>query len=186
MNDSCYKLQSCYLERHSSVVFWCTMCFIWGTIDAGSLSLTEQRNYSCHFSSFLCFPGWLHTLSHFCLINSVISLVAGVLKSNEVSNGWGFVESAVGNWRGGCLRWGSVSALSPHSNEMVLHFLFELVKSEIVLERSCFTAHCGCFEWLCSCSVLKVTELAVCKKHASSPNPSKCVCLQHNTVAEKW
>lgn len=77
---------------------------------------------SSHFSSFLGFPGWLLTLSLFYLINGTISLVAVVIKSNEVSNGWGFVESAVGNWGGVSLRWGSVSVLCPYGNEIVFHF----------------------------------------------------------------
>ena len=47
----------------------------------------KERNCSSHFSSFLCFPGWLLTLSFFYLINGTVSLVAAVIKSNEVSNG---------------------------------------------------------------------------------------------------
>lgn len=88
-----------------------------------TLPQVQQRSYSGHFSSFLlCLPGRLLTLSLFCLINGTISPVAVVIKSNEVSNGWGFVESAVGNWGGGCLRWGSMSALCPRGNEIVFHF----------------------------------------------------------------
>lgn len=82
----------------------------------------KQRRYSSHFSSFLGFSWCLLTLSLLCLINGTVFLVAVVIKSNEFSNGWGFVESAVGNWEGGCLRWGSVSVLSPHGNEIVFHF----------------------------------------------------------------
>lgn len=128
-----------------------------------------------HFSSFLGFPGWLRTLSLFCVINGTISLVAVVIKSNEVSNGWCFVESAVGNWGGGSLRWGSVVcslSLRQWKSASVFPFV-ELVKSVIVLERRCFTAHCCMFRRLRSCSVWKVTKLVAWKKHASSLNASK-------------
>lgn len=68
-------------------------------MDAGSLSQAEaeQRRYSSHFSSFLASSRWLLTLTLFYLINGTVVLVAVVIKSNEVSNGGGFVESAVGN-----------------------------------------------------------------------------------------
>lgn len=47
----------------------------------------EQRNYSSHLSSLLGFTGKLLTLSIFYLINGTVSLVADIIKSNEVSNG---------------------------------------------------------------------------------------------------
>lgn len=99
---------------------------------------TEDRNSSSHFGSFLSFPGSLHPLCLLCLINGSVSLVAIVPKSNEVSNGWGCV--AVGNWGGGCPRWGTVS--SQQWNGVSLPLVSELVKSVITLDRPCFTAHC--------------------------------------------
>lgn len=93
----------------------------WMLVHSLAQAEAQRRNYSSHFSSFLCFPGWPLTLS-FYLINGTVSLVAVVIKSNEVWNGWGFVESAVGNWGGGCVRWGSLSVLCPYDNEIVFHF----------------------------------------------------------------
>lgn len=90
------------------------------SFEARSLSLTLSAEHSSHFSSFLGFTWKLLALSLFYLINGTASLVAIVIKSNEVSTGWGFVESAVSNWRGRCLRW--ASALCPQGNEIVFRF----------------------------------------------------------------
>lgn len=102
-----------------------------GRFPSLSLSLTdrcrEKRNYSNHFSSFLDFTWKLLALFCLGLINGTLFLVAVVIKSNEDTTGWGFVDSARGNWGGGCLRWGVCVW-----KEIEFHFSFSIVNEVCV------------------------------------------------------
>lgn len=103
-NADIYLISSEHLFAEAVTPF-VSRCGQGSMMDADSHVVLSQAEFEQRLhSSFLLFPGWLLTLCLY-LINDTTPPVVVVIKSNEVPNGWGFVESAVGNWGGGCLRW---------------------------------------------------------------------------------
>lgn len=144
-----------------------------------SQAKANQRLCGSFCSSFFCVLGWRLTLCCY-LINDTIPTVAVVIKSNEVPNGWSFVESAVGNWGGGCLRWASC----PYSNKIV--FLFSPLGRE-GKDGNCIREiplQCTLlFVWTVVLTpFLKVTELLVWKKHPLSLDTSK----RDQFIMQRW